>query len=215
MAKESNEHEKQIGAITKVYAAVKGLSAEAARSVLDYVGSMVAPGTVPSRPFEQEAPRPETGAPVSTVSDTEATEGASNGGAADGISSVGHKWMRRNGIAANDLETVFSLGLEEIDLVAKTVPGKSTREKMRSVFLLKGISAYLGSGAARFSHEQVREACHHYSAWDKGNFANYFKSFASEVSGTKGSGYTLSARGLAAGTEVVKQMLLPGSSTKK
>ena len=115
--------------------------------------------------------------------------------------------MRRNGIQSDQLGAVFSLGIDEIDLVAKTIPGKNKKDKMRSVFLLKGIASYLGSGAARFTHEHVREACQHYGAWDTANFAVIFKSFSSEVGGSTESGYQLSARGLSEGTELVKKML--------
>jgi hypothetical protein len=111
-----------------------------------------------------------------------------------GISSVARKWMARNGLQASELTKVFSLGVDEIDLVAKTVPGKSKRERMRNVFLLRGVAAYLGTGAARFSHEQVKEACLHYDAFDATNFAAHFKSLSNEVSGSRDTGYTLCSR---------------------
>ncbi len=78
---------------------------------------------------------------------------------------------------------------------------------MHSVFLLRGIAAYLGTGAARFTHEQMKEACLHYDAFDAGNFAVYFKSLSGEVAGTKGTGYTRTPRGLANATEVVKSLI--------
>jgi hypothetical protein len=83
---------------------------------------------------------------------------------------------------------------------------------MRSVFLLKGVAAYLGTGAARFTHEQMKEACLHYDAFDAGNFATNFKGLASEVSGSKDSGYALTARGLASATEMVKTMTEGGAA---
>jgi len=42
---------------------------------------------------------------------------------------------------------------------------------------------------------------------DAGNFAVYFKSLSGEVTGTKGTGYTLTPRGLANATEVVKSLI--------
>src|SRR5437899_12583099 len=79
----------------------------------------------------------------------------------DGISPVAQKWMRRNVLQVEHLSSIFSLGADEIDLVAKNVPGNSTKARMRSVFLLKGVAAYLAGGAPRFSHEQVKEPCLH------------------------------------------------------
>src|ERR1700731_4194300 len=90
-----------------------------------------------------------------------------------GISPLARKWMTRNGLGAQSLTSLFSLGADEIDLVARTVPGKSKRERMRSVLLLKVIAAYLSNGAARVTHEQVKEACLHYDAYDSPNHAKY------------------------------------------
>ncbi len=105
------------------------------------------------------------------------------------------------------LSSLFSLGVDEIDLVAKKVPGSNKKDKMLSVFRLKGVAAYLGAGVARFTHEEVKEACVHYDAFDTNNFAAYLKSIASEVSGTKESGYTLTARGLTEATEMIKGLV--------
>jgi hypothetical protein len=124
----------------------------------------------------------------------------------EGINPVAQKWMRRNGLSVSALSQLFSIGLDEIDLVARTVPGKQTKEKMRSVLLLKGAAAYLSSGAARVADEALREACVHYGAYDKSNFASYLKSFSNEASGTRESGYTLTALGLTSATEIIKQL---------
>lgn len=125
----------------------------------------------------------------------------------EGISPVALKWMKRSGLEPKGLQKLFSLGIDEIDLVAKDVPGKKTKERMHSVLLLKGIAAYLGTGVARVTHEQLKEACLHYNAYDGSNFASYMKTFASEVGGAKEGGYTLSARGLTAGTDLVRGLL--------
>jgi hypothetical protein len=97
-------------------------------------------------------------------------------------------------------------------LIAETVSGKSKKDKMHNVFLLKGVAAYLGSGAARFTHEQIKEACLHYDAFDAANFATHLKSISADVSGSKAVGYTLTARGIASATELVKTMAQSGKT---
>jgi hypothetical protein len=124
-----------------------------------------------------------------------------------GISPGGQKWMTRNSLTANDLSSIFSIGGEEIDLVARKVPGESKSKRMRSVFLLKGLAAYLATGAARFAHTDVKETCLHYDAFDAANFAQNFRGMISEVSGSKDTGYTLTQRGLTAAAEIVKQLV--------
>lgn len=125
----------------------------------------------------------------------------------EGINPIAQKWMRRNGLTVSALSPFFSIGLDEIDLVARTVPGKQTKEKMRSVLLLKGVAAYLSSGAARVPDEELREACIHYAAYDKSNFASHLRSFGSEASGTRESGYSLTALGLTSATDMIKAMI--------
>src|SRR5262249_23362750 len=145
----------------------------------------------------------ETEPPRSSLVEAELDD---DNGALDGVSPVAKKWITRNGLNPHKLSAVFSLGVDDIDVVAKTVPGKSKRERLRSVFLLKGVAAYLSTGAARFTHEEVKETALHYDAFDAGNFAVHFKSLSSEVAGNKDGGYTLTARGLAAATDSVKAL---------
>ncbi len=57
-----------------------------------------------------------------------------------GINAVAQKWMRRNGLSASQLSSLFSLDLDDIDLVAASVPGKNNRQRLRSVALLKGVA---------------------------------------------------------------------------
>jgi hypothetical protein len=78
---------------------------------------------------------------------------------------------------------------------------------MRSVLLLKGIAAHLGTGVLRMTYEQLKEACLHYNAYDGTNFARYLKAFAVDVGGAKEAGYTLTARGLTAATDLIKELL--------
>ena len=115
--------------------------------------------------------------------------------------------MKRSDLDSKSLQSLFSLGIEEIDLVAKSVPGSSKRERTRNVLLLKGIAAYLGTGTPRITYEQLKEACLHYNAYDATNFATYLKSFTADAGGTKEAGYTLTPRGLTAGTDLVKELL--------
>jgi hypothetical protein len=149
---------------------------------------------------QEEYPSNDSAASTST-SDTQASEDV------EGINAVALKWMRRSGLNPKSLQTLFSLGIDEIDLVAKSVPGTSKRERTRNVLLLKAIAAYLGTGAARVTYEQLKEASLHYSAYDAANFATHIKSFVSDVGGTKESGFTLTARGLTAATDLIREML--------
>jgi hypothetical protein len=194
----------EIAAISIVYAALRPLDAEAQRRVLEYVAGKIgvpAPHSGGERheekEHEPEGPTHESTAAVAAGPESEA----------EGVSPVALKWIKRSGLTASGLSALFSLGVDEIDLVAKKVPGENKKDRMHSVLLLKGIAAYLSTGVARVTHEQVKEACLHYDAFDTANFAAYLKSFSAEVAGTKESGYTLTARGLTNATEIIKSLV--------
>jgi hypothetical protein len=196
----------EIRAIETVYKALKVLAPEVQMRVLRYSSEML--GLTfdivgESARISEKDERPS----AIPVGEATTIAGAHLEDDVEGINPVALKWMRRTGLNPKSLQTLFSLGVYEIDLVAKTVPGRNKKQRMRSVLLLKGIAAYLGTGAPRITYEQLKEACLHYAAYDPANFAAYLKSFASEVAGTKEAGFTLTARGLNSGTELVKEVL--------
>jgi hypothetical protein len=207
MTQESTKDIKaELVAMEAVHAALKELEPEIQKRVLNWVATTLnidystRASSVPRREEHEDGGRPDA---------SPETEREDTSGILDGISPVAKKWITRNGLQPERLSTIFSLGGEEVDLIANTVPGKKKKERMRSVFLLKGVAAYLGTGAARFTHEQMKEACLHYDAFDAGNFAVHLKSLSGEVAGTKDTGYTLTPRGIANATEMVKTITQP------
>src|SRR5579872_1427532 len=191
----------EILAIGIVYDALKDLEPEARVRVLEFVAKKL---RTPYPDYEGRAPITERDDHPQAPSLPPPAVGAQESEDSEGVSPVAVKWMRRSGLTSTGLSMLFSLGVDEIDLVAKKVPGDNKKDRMHSVLLLKGIAAYLSSGVARFTHQQLKEACLHYDAYDGNNFASYLKDFAGEVSGTKSGGYTLTPRGLTAATEMIK-----------
>jgi hypothetical protein len=202
----TDEADAEFNAMRTVYSALKGLDRAAQNRVLDYVCqrlSLKMETMAEERPARQPEPENDT-VEAATAHDSSDEEGL------EGISPVARKWMRRSGLSGDQLSTLFSLGVDEIDLVAKSVPGKSRAERVRSVLLLLGIAAYLSSGAARVSDEKLREACGHYGAYDPTNFSKHIKAISAEASGSRESGYTLTSRGIAAATELIRQIISGG-----
>jgi hypothetical protein len=197
----------EIAAISVVYSALKDLDPDCQGRVIDYVSRKLNL-VKPPQDFElapnYEPRREEDTSDALVASDRR--EDAS-GDELEGISPVAIKWMRRNDLTSAQLSKIFSLGIDDIDLVAKKVDGNTKSKKMRSVLLLKGMAAYLGTGVARVTHEEVKEACLHYDAYDSANFARYLKGLSAEVSGSKGSGYTLTSRGITEATELIRDLV--------
>lgn len=194
-------------AMESVYAALSALEPDAQRRVIDYVVGKLGISSLrlaQSNADLDGANERGVSLDVPTTAMSAPQPSSSDDGDA-GINVIAQKWMKRNALTSEQLTSLFSLGGEEIDLIAKRVPGDSKKQRMRSVLLLKGVAAYLGSGAARVTHEQLKETCLHYDAFDAANFAAHIKSFGKEVAGSKSAGYTLTQSGLAAATEIVKQ----------
>ena len=198
----------EIVALTSVYTALKGLDGEAQQRVLDYVARKLGLANAEARGVFTSSTRDgENGAESEAQTDSQSDQGDEDHADMAGISPVAQKWMRRSDLTVEQLGALFTLGVDEIDLVAKCVPGNSKNARTRSVALLKGMAAYLSSGAPRITNEQIKEACLHYDAYDSPNHAKYLKRMSAELSGSKSSGFILTARGLTAGTELIKEML--------
>jgi hypothetical protein len=193
----------EIAAISVVYAALKDLDGKAQVRVLSYVSGMlnVAFESMSGSPDSENQDGQQQPVRAAAVNTPEPTSDA------EGINSVALRLMKRSGIEPKDLDGIFSLGIDEIDLVAPKIPGHSKREKFHNVLLLKGIASYLGTGTAKVTHEQLKETSLHYGAFDATNAAGYLKAFSADFTGSKTTGYTLSPRGLTLGINMVKAML--------
>jgi hypothetical protein len=197
----------ELVALSTVCNALSSLDSETQQRVLEYAakkfglriaGSRAEPQTGQPQKGREQHSQGQTDPPPADVDVTDDT---------NGISPVAIKWMQRNGFTIDQLGHLFSLGTDEIDLVAQSVPGGSKNLRTRSVAILKGIAAYLSTGVARVTAEQIKEACLHYDAYDSPNHAKYLRGMSTELTGNKSSGYTLTARGITAGTELIREIL--------
>lgn len=208
---------REMDAMKVVYAALAPLEPKAQRWVIDCVAERL---EIKPKAGRSQAAEPENPREPDAVDDEGKKPAFENGNASskntnsvaqdtevEGLSPVAVKWMRRSDLDVAKLSRLFSLGLDEIELIAKKVPGKNKKGRMKSVLLLTCVASYLSTGAPRAKHDAVKQACVHYDAYDMANFAAYIKTFSREVGGTKQSGYSLSAAGMTAATELVTSMV--------
>lgn len=209
------EQDLELEAMAKLYAALKPLDAEAQTRVLDYVIKRLSlkvdlPSQLETSQNRKAAPEMLADEPIERHSAEEpkrAALGTREGvDGLEGISLVAQKWMKRNGFTESQLSRFFTLGVDEIDLVAKSIPGKTKADKFANVLRLQGIASYLGNGVARTDWNKLKQALGHYGADPGTNFWNYMKRLASEVTGSTSSGFALTSRGLNSATELLKEM---------
>jgi len=211
------DQDPELQAMLKVFAALKDLDSDAQNRVIEYVERRLGlqRRQLGGRSHNNETERFDTSRleRESKSSEEKPAGGEDNeqveesAGELEGVSPIAAKWMRRNDLSASRLSALYSLGIDEIDLVANKVPGKSTRERLRNVILLQGIASYLSSGVPRVDNGKLKEAEHHYDADVGRNFWKYQKSWAAEVSGSRSAGdLTLTTRGLNSAKDLIKQM---------
>src|SRR5262245_58402348 len=129
----------EIVAIGLVHSALKDLEPDSQQRVIDYMLRKFKLVSKAAQESQREVPEDVTDAPVAQPWKPPALEGSADGAPeddTDGISPVAKRWIRRNGIDVKGLSSIFSLGVDEIDLVAKKVPGGNKKDRMLSVLLL-------------------------------------------------------------------------------
>lgn len=128
----------------------------------------------------------------------------SNGISSDGIHSKAAQWMSKYSVARTQVEHVFSIEGDSVDVIAAKLPGKSKRQQTVNAYLLCGLKSYLSTGDAAFVDKDAREICTRVGCYDSANHSNYMKAFGNLITGTKESGWKLTNPGIAQVAKVVK-----------
>ncbi len=210
----------ELAAMAKVLAALKHLEPPVQQSVIEWAVrrfNLKSPfaNTVQPPPPEDFPDLSEASKRHRIVTQPE-PEHTQKGGEIEGVNIVAQKWIKRSGLSEDQISKLFSLGVDDIDVVAKSVPGKKKIERLKNVLLLQGVAAYLSSGVARVDWSKLKESASHYDADAGGNFPAYLKSFGAEASGSVATGFTLTSRGLNEAKELIAQMTTaPGKNQSK
>lgn len=122
----------------------------------------------------------------------------------DGIHTKAAQWMSKYSVARTQLDHVFSIEANLVDVIAAKLPGKSKRQQTVNAYLLCGLKSYLSTGDAAFVDKDAREICSRVGCYDSANHSNYMKAFGNLITGTKESGWKLTNPGIAQVAKVVK-----------
>jgi hypothetical protein len=123
-----------------------------------------------------------------------------------GISAKASAWMSKYSVTEAELEHVFSIDADSIDVIAGKLPGKSKRQQTVQAYLLSGLKSYLRSGDVAFSDRDARDTCDKVGCYDIANHSNYIKAFGNLINGGKDSGWRLTNPGLSEVAKVVKHL---------
>lgn len=131
--------------------------------------------------------------------------GVDAGGAdLQGISPVASAWLTKNKIGREDLEHYLHFDSGKVKVIA--LPGASSKriDQVISAYLISGVAALLETGDASFTDQVARSLCEDQGCYDQTNHAKYLKEFGNRITGSKGSGWKLTAPGLTAAAGLIK-----------
>jgi hypothetical protein len=113
-------------------------------------------------------------------------------------------WMRQNDLSMRQLQQAFHIENGTVEIIAE-IPGKSNREKVRSAYVLTGISNFVLTGEQRFDDVAARALCERFGIYDSTNHSKYMKG-GNEFTGSRERGWALTLPGLKAGANLVKEI---------
>jgi hypothetical protein len=115
-------------------------------------------------------------------------------------------WLRQNGLVREQLEHVFQIGDNVVELIAAAVPGKTNKERTLNVYVLTGIARLLATGDATFDDKTARHACRDLGCYNETNHSSYMKDKGNRITGSKEGGWQLTAPGLSHGAALIKEV---------
>jgi hypothetical protein len=131
--------------------------------------------------------------------------------AMDGICLKAVGWMNKNQITQEQLEHVFSIDADAIEIIASKMPAKERTVQVVQAYILCGIAAFLKTGDLGFLDEDARKFCEKAGCYKKDNHSKSFKIFGNSISGSKNTGWRITNPGLVEGAKVIK-LLTPKTS---
>jgi hypothetical protein len=114
-------------------------------------------------------------------------------------------WVSQNGISGAELQQVFHIADEEIEVIAG-VPGRNKKEQTYNAYILAGLGQLLVTGSATVTDRAARKLCETSGCYDSANHSAHMKEKGNEFTGSKEKGWTLTAPGLKRAAELVKEL---------
>jgi hypothetical protein len=130
----------------------------------------------------------------------------------DGLSAKALAWAKKNSISTDQLESVFTIDDDGVDIIAAQLPGRSKRLQTIESYVLCGLAVYLAKGELSFADDDARALCKKLGAFDSPNHFNYVKGLRNLVAGSKDAGWKLTNPGLARAAEIVRQLAPIGNA---
>lgn len=117
------------------------------------------------------------------------------------------RWANKYQISKEDLEHVFHIDGDKVDIILDHAPGKNDKERAINSYILAGLAEFLRAGDAKFTDKAARDVCRKIGCYDPNNHSVYIKRPGNILSGNKDAGWTLTGPGQKAAADLVKQII--------
>jgi hypothetical protein len=124
----------------------------------------------------------------------------------DDFNAKTRSWMTRNKVTAEQLNHVFHIDGETVDIITDSAPGKNQKQQTINAYVLTGIRELIKAGDAKFDDKSGRESCEKMGCFGPTNHATYMGKPGNVLSGSKENGWSLTGPGLKTGADLVKEL---------
>ena len=124
----------------------------------------------------------------------------------EGICAKAASWMKKNAITREQLDHVFMIEADSIDVTAARMPESGKKKQTLQAYVLCGVKSFLRTGDTTFNDAEARKLCSTVGCYDSPNHANYTTAFGNLITGSKDAGWKLTNPGLSSGAQIIKQL---------
>jgi hypothetical protein len=128
------------------------------------------------------------------------------GGADPGRPVPAQAWMKQNEITEEIISQAFHFENGKAEVIASDVPGQGKRPKTLSAYIIAGLSSFLSDGSGKVEDKDARSLCIKLGCYDSANHASIIKAMGNEMTGSKNTGWTLTAPGKKRAANLLKEM---------
>ena len=118
---------------------------------------------------------------------------------------LAQSWIKKIQVTQEQLEEIFHVENGKVTLILGEAIGKGKRQQTINTYILTGAAAMLATGSADFTDDVGRQNCINIGCYDAPNHGKYLKEFGNKITGSKTSGWKLTAPGLMAAAALLKR----------
>jgi hypothetical protein len=115
-------------------------------------------------------------------------------------------WLKQNALSVDQLQHVFDFAADGVTVIASEITGKNNAEKTIKAYVLAGAAKFLATGDQDFDDKTARALCESLGFYDPTNHMKHMKQKGSYFTGSKETGWKLTAPGLKYAATLIREL---------